>query len=237
MSAPGDSPGPGDSTAPVAAASAGTVYTGAHDAIIVVDVQRDFCPGGSLPVPEGDTVVPVINRILPYFGRWIYTRDWHPAAHVSFAAQPEFRHLSWPPHAVQGTPGAGWCADLDMPMNAILVSKGDDPQCEAYSGFQVQRLDLAEFLHLRKVERIFICGLALDYCVRQTALDARAAGFTVYLLEDAVRAITPEGATRTLAELEAVGVIRLRSDQLVDSGERPPAAYDQDGNPIHHHDD
>ena len=238
MSGPDDSRVPGGGLTPAPATSAaGTICTGARDAIIVVDVQRDFCPGGAMPVPGGREVIPVINHILPYFGRWIYTRDWHPVTHVSFATQPEFDDFSWPPHAVQGTPGAEWCEGLEMPMNAILVSKGDDPQCEAYSGFQVQRLDLAEFLRLRKVERIFVCGLALDYCVRQTALDARAAGFTVYLLEDAVRAITPEGAARTLAELEAVGVIRLRSDQVADSGERPPAAYDQDGNPIHHHDD
>jgi nicotinamidase/pyrazinamidase len=214
---------------------AGKIYTGAHDVIIVVDVQRDFCPGGALPVPEGDGVIPIINRIVPFFGRWIYTRDWHPADHVSFAANPRYHDLSWPPHAVQGTPGAEWCQGLDMPMNAILVSKGDDPQHEAYSGFQVKRLDLAEFLKARNVERIFICGLALDYCVRQTALDARTAGFAVYLVEDAVRAITPEGATRTLAELEAAGVVRLRSDQLTDSGERPPAAYDHEGNPVHGH--
>lgn len=212
------------------------VYTGAHDALIVVDVQADFCQGGALPVPDGDAVIPVINRILPMFGRWFYTRDWHPADHVSFSAQPEYSDMSWPPHAVQGTPGAGWCKGLEMPMNAILVSKGDNPQREAYSGFQNTQFDLAQFLKLRKVERVFICGLALDYCVRQTSLDAVAAGFTVYLIEDATRGISVEASARTLAELEAAGVIRIGSDRLVDTGERPPAAYDADGNPIHHDD-
>ena len=212
------------------------VYTGAHDALIVVDVQNDFCPGGALAVPGGDAVIPVINRVVPFFGRWIYTRDWHPANHASFSPQPEYRDKSWPPHAVQGTPGAEWCKGLEMPMNAILVSKGDNPQLEAYSGFQNTQFDLAEFLKLRKVQRVFICGLALDYCVSQTSLDAVAAGFTVYLLEDATRGISAEASARTLAELEAAGVIRIRSDQLVDTGERPPAAYDADGNPVHHHD-
>jgi nicotinamidase/pyrazinamidase len=214
----------------------GSVFTGAHDALMVVDVQNDFCPGGALPVPDGDAVIPVINHITPMFGRWFYTRDWHPADHVSFSSEPEYRDGSWPPHAVQGTWGARWCDGLEMPMNAILVSKGDNPQREAYSGFQNTQFDLAEFLKLRRVDRVFICGLALDYCVRQTALDAVAAGFTVYLVEDATRGISQESSNRTLAELEAAGVVRVHSDQLVDSGERPAAAYDADGNPVEHDD-
>ncbi len=209
-----------------------TVLTGARDTLIVVDVQRDFCPGGSLPVPNGDEVIPVINRIVPYYGRWIYTRDWHPADHVSFSKQPEFRDGSWPPHCVQGTPGSDWCATLDMPMNAILVSKGDDPQREAYSGFQVARLDLAAFLHGHDVQRVFITGLATEYCVRQTALDARAAGFITYLVEDAVRGITVEGSRKALEEMREAGVRRILSDQLEDSGERPAPAYDEHGNPV-----
>ncbi len=213
-----------------------TIYTGAHDALIVVDMQRDFCPGGSLAVPGGNEIVPVVNRIVPFFGRWIYTRDWHPANHVSFTTRPDHGEDAWPPHCVQGTPGANWCANLDMPMNAILVSKGDDPEREAHSGFQVDRLDLAEFLRLRRVERTFIVGLPTEYCVRQTALDARAAGFTVYLVEDAVRGLSPDGTIRALAEMEEAGVIRVRSEQLEDSGERPAAAYDEHGNPIHHED-
>jgi len=218
------------------AASEDAVLIGARDALIVVDVQRDFCAGGSLPVPDGDEVIPVINRIIPFFGRWIYTRDWHPADHSSFSDSPEYRHGSWPPHCVQGTPGADWCAALDMPMNAILVSKGDDREHEAYSGFQVDRLDLAQFLRLRKVERVFITGLATEYCVRQTALDARAAGFTVFVVEDAVRGITAEGSAEALREMREAGVILVGSDRLVDSGERPAAAYDEHGNPIEHDD-
>ena len=209
-----------------------TILTGARDTLIVVDVQNDFCPGGSLAVPDGDAVIPVINRIVPFFGRWIYTRDWHPADHSSFSDRPEYRDGSWPPHCVQGTPGSEWCRALDTPVNAILVTKGDDPGQEAYSGFQVKRLDLAAFLHGHDVERVFITGLATEYCVRQTVLDALAAGFTVYLIEDAVRGISPEKSARTLAELEQAGAIRVWSTQLEDSGERPAPAYDEHGNPI-----
>jgi nicotinamidase/pyrazinamidase len=221
---------------PGATPSGETVLTGARDALIVVDVQRDFCPGGALAVPGGDEVIPVINRIVPFFGRWIYTRDWHPADHVSFSDRPELQDGSWPPHCVQGTPGADWPPDLDIPMNAILVGKGDDPDEETYSGFRVDRLDLAEFLRRREVERLFITGLATEYCIRQTALDACAAGFTVFLVEDAVRGISLEASAAALAELEAAGAMRVRSGQLVDSGERPAPAYDEHGNPAEHDD-
>jgi nicotinamidase/pyrazinamidase len=195
------------------------VRTGAHDVLMVVDVQRDFCRGGALAVPDGDAVVPVINRVVPFFGRWVYTRDWHPHDHTSFSADPQFRDGSWPPHA---------------PMNAILVSKGDDRDLEEYSGFPAQRLDLAGFLKLRKVERVFVTGLATDYCVRETAMDACIAGFTVYVIEDATRGVSPDTTAAAWAEMEAAGVVRITSDQLEDSGERPAAAYDEHGNPVHH---
>lgn len=225
------------SSSPSAAPDSRPVLTGAHDALIVVDVQNDFCPGGALAVPGGDEVIPVINRLAPMFGRWVYTRDWHPANHVSFSQEPEFRDGSWPPHAIQGTSGAEWCAGLEMPMNAILVSKGDDPAQEAYSAFQVTGFDLADFLKRRQVERIFITGLATDYCVRQTALDAVAAGFTVFLVEDAVRGVNEQTTEEALRALQAAGVIRIRSDRIQDSGERPAPAYDEHGNPVTHHED
>jgi nicotinamidase/pyrazinamidase len=196
----------------------GGVRTGAHDVFMVVDVQRDFCPGGSFPVPGGNEVVPTINRLLPFFGRWVYTRDWHPRNHASFSEHPEYRDGSWPRHAVQGTSGAAWCRGLEVPRNALVMSKGDDPDRETYSAFQVKRLDLAEFLRLRKVERVFIAGLMADYCVRQTALDARAAGFTVFVIEDAVRGVAPDTTAAAFAELDAAGVIRVFSDQVRHDG-------------------
>lgn len=210
------------------------ILTGAHDAIIVVDVQNDFCPGGALAVPEGDQVIPVINKLLPMFGRWIYSRDWHPADHISFSATPEYRDMSWPPHAVQGTAGAQWCKGLDMPMNAILVSKADDPSTEVLSAFRVPKLDLAPFLRHRGVERVFITGLAEDYCVRQTALDAREAGFAVYVVEDATRGVAPDTTAQAMSDMQAAGVIFVQSTMLEDSGERPQADFDADGNPLHH---
>lgn len=231
----------GDAGGVTAGAAADTrtgdvVLTGAHDVLMVVDVQADFCPGGSLGVEGGFAVVPIINALTSKFGRWVYTRDWHPHDHVSFSPDPEFRDGSWPPHAVQGTPGAAWCDGLQMPMNAILISKGDDPGLEEYSGFPRQRLDLAEFLRLRKVERVFIAGLTTDYCVKNTALDGRKAGFTVFVIEDAVRGVAPQTTAQAYADMAAAGVVFLRSDQIVDSGERPPAAYDEHGNPVHHDD-
>ena len=226
----------GDTGAAGTAVGGGPVFTGAQDVLMVVDVQRDFCLGGALGVSEGDEVVPVINGLTPRFGRWVYTRDWHPHDHISFSDHPEYRDGSWPPHAVQGTPGAAWCDGLEMPMNAILISKGDNPGLEEYSGFPKQRLDLAQFLRLRKVERVFIAGLTADYCVRTTALDAQAAGFTVFVIEDAVRGVAPDTTAQAYADMEAAGVIRIRSDQIEDSGERPPAAYDEHGNPVHHDD-
>jgi nicotinamidase/pyrazinamidase len=227
---------PEESDGPGVLGSRGAVLTGVHDALFVIDVQRDFLPGGALAVPGGEEIIPVINRIVPYFGRWIYSRDWHPAGHVSFSLQPGFCDGSWPPHCVQGTPGAAWCTELEMPMNAILVSKGDDPDADVCSDFRVERLDLAEFLRHRKVERVFLTGLTTENCVRFTALDACASGFTVFLVEDAVRGLTPEGSAETLAELEAAGVARVHSRQLRDSGERPPAAYDDHGHPVEHDD-
>jgi nicotinamidase/pyrazinamidase len=217
--------------------SAETILTGAHDALIVVDVQNDFCLGGSLAVPNGDEVIPVINRIAPMFGRWVYTRDWHPAGHVSFSDDPQFRDGSWPPHAVQGTHGVDWCAGLELPMNAILVNHGDDPDTDSYSAFQTSRFDLADFLKRRQVKRVFVTGLATDYCVCNTALDAANAGFTVFLVEDAVRGIAADTTSQALTLLEAAGVLRIRSDQMEDSGERPAPAYDEHGNPVAHHDD
>lgn len=216
------------------AAPGGKIRIGPHDVIIVVDVQRDFCPGGALGVPEGDQVIPVINRLLPMFGRWVYSRDWHPANHVSFSENPRRRSGSWPAHAVQHTPGAEWCEGLEIPMNAILVSKADDPNLEAYSAFQVPRLDLAQFLRHRKVERVFVTGLATDYCVRQTALDACAAGFEVVLVMDAVRGVSEETTAQALRDMEEAGTVLADSSMLEDSGERPPADYDGDGNPLDH---
>jgi len=176
------------------------------DALIVVDVQNDFCPGGSLAVEGGDRVVPEINRLVPLFAHVVFTRDWHPADHVSFSDRPEYGDGSWPPHCVQDTEGAQFHPALKRPDGALIVSKGDDPDAEAYSGFQATSVDLTAWLRERGVERVFVAGLATDYCVMATALDARRAGFEVFLLEDAVRGVAPDTSRDALEELRWAGV-------------------------------
>jgi nicotinamidase/pyrazinamidase len=186
----------------------------ARDALIVVDVQNCFLPGGSLAVPEGDEVVPVINRLLGMFSHRVFTRDWHPTNHVSFSQQPEFKDMSWPAHCVQESAGAEFDEELVVPSDALVVSKGDDPEREAYSGFQSTSQDLAGWLRQHDVERVYVTGLATDYCVRATSLDARKAGFEVVLIEDAARGVAPDTTAKALRELEEAGVEGVLSKEL-----------------------
>jgi nicotinamidase/pyrazinamidase len=185
------------------------------DALLVVDVQRDFCPGGSLAVPDGDRVVPLINRLRPLFAHVAFTRDWHPPDHVSFGDPPQYRDKSWPPHCVQGTTGAAFHPELVVPTDAFVVSKGTDPAREAYSGFQATEDDLAGWLRLHSVTRVFVTGLATDYCVRATSLDARTAGFAVVLVEDATRGVAPDTTTAALEDMQAAGVVRVRTADVM----------------------
>ena len=175
------------------------------DALIIVDVQNDFLPGGALAVPEGDAVIAPINRYaalfssraLPVFA----TRDWHPRDHGSFkpAGGP------WPPHCVAGTPGAAFAAALALPPAATVISKATEAARDAYSGFQDTGLERQ--LRARGVRRIFVAGLATDYCVLATVRDARAAGFEAVVLADAVRAVDlePGDGARALSEMRALG--------------------------------
>ena len=191
---------------------------GPKDALIVVDVQRDFCPGGSLAVPEGDQVVPLVNRLQPLFSHVAFTRDWHPPDHVSFAAEPLYKDRSWPPHCVQGTRGAAFHPELIVPADAFVVSKGTDPTREEYSGFQATEADLAEWLRLHGATMVFVTGLATDYCVRATSLDARAAGFDAVLVEDASRGVAPETTAAALRDMEAAGVARVQTADVLAAG-------------------
>ncbi len=189
--------------------------TDVTDALIVVDVQNCFLPGGSLGVEEGDRVIPVINRLVPLFEHKVYTRDWHPPDHVSFAPEtPEYHDLSWPPHCVQNTEGAEFSTALNVVPDALVVSKGDDPDREAYSGFQASGVDLTAELRDGGVERVFVTGLATDYCVRATALDAKKAGFEVVLVRDAVRGVAPETTKRALVELKQEGIDSVNSEEI-----------------------
>jgi len=181
------------------------------DALIVVDVQRDFCPGGALPVPEGDQVVPAINRILD-LGHWVSvaTRDWHPADHCSFKSQGGI----WPAHCVAGTPGAAFHPALEAAKIRHIVSKPTTREAETYSGFQ--GTDLAALLKRLTIRRVFVCGLATDYCVKATALDARKAGFDAVVLEDAIRGVEvqPGDCAQATAEMSAAGIRLAKTTDL-----------------------
>jgi len=176
------------------------------DALVVVDVQRDFCPGGSLAVPDGDQVVPVVNRLAPRFPTVVTTYDSHPPDHSSFAE----RGGPWPPHCVEGTPG--WELHPDLRVVADhQVFKGRDPEVDGYTGWNPE---LADFLAKRGAARVVLVGLALDYCVLATALDARAAGYQVLVLTDATRAVNvkPDDGERALDALRAAGVHEDRAE-------------------------
>ena len=184
------------------------------DALIVVDVQNDFLPGGSLAVADGDAVVPLLNRYLAaFFARALpifATRDWHPANHCSFAAQGG----TWPPHCVAATPGAAFAPGLALPPSAVVISKATTPGADSYSGFG--GTDLAARLRAAGSARLFVGGLATDYCVLNTVRDAIAAGFAVLLLEDAVRAVdlhVGDGAC-ALAQMRALGAQPIRFGDL-----------------------
>lgn len=184
------------------------------DALIAVDVQNDFLPGGSLAVPEGAAVVPALNRYLAAFSARALpvfaTRDWHPPNHCSFKAQGGM----WPPHCVAATRGAEFASGLALPETAIIISKAATPEADAYSGFG--GTDFAARLRAGRVTRLFIGGLATDYCVLNTVRDALAEGFGVLLLADAIRAVDVKAGdgARAQAEMQRLGARPIRYEDL-----------------------
>ncbi|MGP1676858.1 MAG: isochorismatase family protein [Burkholderiales bacterium] len=184
------------------------------DALIAVDVQNDFLPGGSLAVPEGDAVVPALNRYLAAFSARslpvFATRDWHPPNHCSFKAQGGI----WPPHCVAATGGAGFASALTLPPTATKISKAATVETDAYSGFG--GTDLAARLRADGATRLFIGGLATDYCVLNTVRDALAEGFEVLLLADAIRAVDVSAGDgeRAQAEMQRLGARAIRYEEL-----------------------
>ena len=184
------------------------------DALIVVDVQNDFLPGGSLAVPDGDAVIAPANRCAALFAQRaspvFATRDWHPGDHCSFQA----RGGPWPPHCVAGSRGAQFAAGLALPDTVVVVSKATDPDRDAYSGFQETGLERQ--LRAKGVKRVFVAGLATDYCVLATVKDALAAGFEAVVLVDAVRAVnvTPGDGERAFGEMRALGAAVARSEDV-----------------------
>ncbi len=179
------------------------------DALIMVDVQNDFCPGGALAVADGDKVVKPLNHAQKFFRHIFATRDWHPEDHCSFMG----RGGPWPPHCIRNTHGAKFHPDLEL-TRAWVISKATEPDKDAYSGFQ--GTDLEVRLKREGVKRIFVGGLATDYCVRATALDAASAGFEVVLLEDAARGVDvkPGDSEKAVTEIKSKGAALLKSSGL-----------------------
>jgi nicotinamidase/pyrazinamidase len=193
----------------------------AKSALIIVDVQNDFCPGGALAVTDGDQVVSVLNRLIPEFERAglpvIATRDWHPQRTRHFNTHGGI----WPPHCVQGTQGAEFHADLALGKDAVIVSKGTAENADSYSGFDgvdARGIGLADLLRGRVVERLVVGGLATDYCVKQTALDGLQKGFRVVVLEDAVRGVNLNlnDARQALDEMKRAGAVIRGSKNWAD---------------------
>jgi nicotinamidase/pyrazinamidase len=209
-----------------------TIEPGDSDVLIVVDVQVDFLPGGALAVPDGDAVIAPINRLAKAFRHVVLTQDWHPEGHASFASSHPARQpfettelhygqqVLWPDHCVQGTPGAEISRDLDIPHAQLVIRKGYNAGIDSYSGFKEADLrtstGLAGYLKERGFRRIFCAGLALDFCVAWTALDAAEAGFETWLIEDASRAIDTNGSLeKARRDLEAAGVRTITSEWIV----------------------
>ena len=195
--------------------SAGIAGLHAGDALLIVDVQRDFLHGGALPVPEGDAVIPVLNRCIKEFvfrGLPVFaTRDWHPSNHCSFRNQGG----AWPEHCVAGTPGAAIAESLKLPAAAEVISKATTPDKEDYSCFQ--GTDLLSRLRARGCGRVFVGGLATDYCVKCTVLDALSNDLSVIVLEDAIRAVDVQrgDGARALAEMIAHGAVVAKIENIV----------------------
>jgi len=196
------------------------ITPGEQDVLLVVDVQNDFCPGGALAVPRGDEVAPLVSRLARCFRHVVLTQDWHPPGHRSFASTHSGRRpfepvelsygpqILWPDHCVQGTPGGEFPADLDIPHAELILRKGFRAEMDSYSAFfendHATPTGLAGYLRERGLSRLFVAGLAYDFCVRYTAEDAHASGFDVVVVEDASRGMDVEGsiaeARRRLAD-------------------------------------
>ena len=200
-------------------------------ALLVIDVQNCFLPGGSLAVKDGDQVVPVINRLAKGFANVVLTQDWHTAGHVSFASvhsgKKPFetidlsygKQVLWPDHCVQGTEGAALSKDLSIPQAELIIRKGYHQDVDSYSAFTEAdgktTTGLAAYLNARKLQRLFIAGLATDFCVAWTAMDARKGGFEAYVIEDACRGIDTQGSlAKAWADMEKAGVKRIQSSDI-----------------------
>ena len=212
--------------------AAGKVDTGASAALIVVDVQNCFVPGGTLPVKQGDEVVPVINKLGQAFQNVVLTQDWHTPGHASFASSHPGKKIFdslrlaygqqvlWPDHCVQGTEDAALHKELKLPHAQLIIRKGYNKGVDSYSAFEEAdrktSTGLAGYLKQRGIKSVFVTGLATDFCVAWTAMDARKAGFTTYVIEDATRAIDLNGSLEAAwKQMTAKGVKRIQSGDVL----------------------
>ncbi|WP_426205920.1 bifunctional nicotinamidase/pyrazinamidase [Pseudomonas sp. TWP3-1] len=201
-------------------------------ALLVIDVQNDFTPGGQLAVPEGDLIVPLINRLAAQFKQVIIAQDWHPPGHASFASShpgrqpydviqlPYGEQKLWPEHCVQGTRGAEFHSGLDLPHAQLIIRKGCNPDIDSYSAFleadRVTTTGLAGYLKERGIDTVYMVGLALDFCVMFSALDARSAGFNALVVLDACRAIDMNGSLEQAIErMQISGVGLIQSTEVL----------------------
>jgi nicotinamidase/pyrazinamidase len=199
--------------------------------LLVIDVQNCFLPGGSLAVKDGEQVVPIINRIAKSFTNVVMTQDWHTPGHISFASVhsgkkpfetidlPYGKQVLWPDHCVQGTDGASLSKDLAIPQAELIIRKGFHKDVDSYSAFTEAdgktSTGLAAYLKARDVNRVFVAGLATDFCVAWTALDARKAGFETYVVEDACRGIDTQGSlAKAWSDMDKAGVKRIQSSDI-----------------------
>ncbi|PSQ67820.1 MAG: bifunctional nicotinamidase/pyrazinamidase [Bacteroidetes bacterium QH_1_61_8] len=203
------------------------------DALLTVDLQNDFCPGGALEVPEGDTIVPVVNDLAENFDHVIQTQDWHPDGHHSFAStHPEHDpydvidvdygdQVLWPDHCVQGTEGAEFHPELDTTHSELIIRKGFRPEIDSYSAFYENdgetATGLAGYLRDRGIDTLYVCGLATDFCVKWSAVDGRKEGMDVYVIEDATRGIDQDGSlAQAWEDMNDAGVQVVSSDAAMD---------------------
>ncbi len=216
---------------PKALEAAGKATADRNSVLLVIDVQNCFLPGGSLAVKDGDKVVPVINALAKKFAHVVMTQDWHTPGHISFASshggKKPFettdvaygKQVLWPDHCVMGTDGAALSKDLTIPNAELILRKGYNKDVDSYSAFTEAdgktTTGLAGYLKARKLQRIFVVGLATDFCVAWSALDARKAGFETYVIEDACRGIDTQGSlAKAWSDMQKAGVKRIQSSDL-----------------------